>query len=57
MLNIIFDRKYISTKRVLITRQLKYSKFLNLIIFLSLYLRIPLPDNLIFSGPHNRLYQ
>ena len=55
MLNIIFDRKYISTKRVLITRQLKYSKFLNLIIFLSLYLRIPLPDNLIFSGPHKRL--
>ncbi len=55
MLNIIFDRKYLSPKRVLITKQLKYSKFLNFITFLSLFLRIPLPDNLIFSGPHKRL--
>ena len=55
MINIFYHPDYIKKRRIFLTRQLKYSKFLSAAIYLSYKLHLPLPKNFIFSGPHQRM--
>jgi len=54
MFNIFFNPNYAKTDKVFLTRNLKYSKFLDLINLVSYKLKIPVSDNFIFSGPNKR---
>jgi hypothetical protein len=55
VLNIFFDIKYIKTKKVLLTKSIRYSKLINLLIEIGNILKTPIPEQLIFSGPHKRM--
>lgn len=55
MLNIFFDINYIKTKKVLLTKSIRHSKLINLLIEISNILKIPIPEKFIFSGPHKRM--
>ena len=55
MLNIFFDINYIKTKKVFLTKNIRYSKLINLIINIGNIFKIPIPRQFIFSGPHKRM--
>ena len=55
MLNIFFDINYIKTKKVFLTKNIRYSKLINFIINFGNTFKIPIPKQFIFSGPHNRM--
>lgn len=55
MLNIFYNPIYIKKKKVFITKHLKYSKLINLIINFCYFFNIPIHENLIESGPHKRM--
>ena len=55
MLNIFFDINYIKTKKVFLTKNIRYSKLINLIIDIGNIFKIPIPKQFIFSGPHKRM--
>tara|TARA_A100001011_G_scaffold51538_2_gene49601 strand:+ start:14884 stop:15885 length:1002 start_codon:yes stop_codon:yes gene_type:complete len=55
VLNIFFDINYIKTKKVFLTRSLRHSKFINLIINSGNIFKIPISERFIFSGPHKRM--
>ena len=51
MINIFYDPNYSKTKKTLFTKKLKYSSVVQWINLTFLKLRIPINENLIFSGP------
>ena len=52
MFTIYYHPRYWRRKRIFLTRNIKYSKFLTLFEYISWKLKKPLPDNFIYSGPH-----
>ena len=54
MFNIFYNLNYSKKEKVFLTKNLKHSKLLNLINFASYNLKIPISNNLIFSGPNKR---
>jgi len=54
-INIFYNPKYIKTKKVFITKQLKHSKLVNLIINFCYLFNMTISENLIQSGPHKRM--
>jgi len=57
MLNVFYNPDYFirSQKRILLTRQIQFSIFLNLLISIFYKFNLPYPKNLIFSGPQMRM--
>lgn len=57
MINIFFNPSYFlqSQKKVLLTRSFRYSVFYNLYVQYMYRLNRPINENLIYSGPHNRI--
>ncbi len=55
MINIFYDPNYSKTKKTLFTKKLKYSSVVQWINLTFLKLRIPINENLIFSGPQKRI--
>ena len=55
MINIFYDPNYSKTKKTLFTKKLKYSSVVQWINLTFLKLRIPINENLIFSGPQKRM--
>ncbi len=51
MITILYHPKYWRNKRIFLTKKFKYSKVKTLFEFFSWKFKIPLPDNLITSGP------
>ena len=54
MFNIFYDPNYSKIEKVFFTTQLKYSRFLDFIFYISYKLLIPVPNNFIHSGPLKR---
>ena len=55
MINIFYNTNYIKSKKVLLTRHLKHSILINLIIDCCYFLNIPIMESFIQSGPHKRM--
>ena len=55
MLNIFFDINYIKTKKVFLTKSLRHSKLINLLLNFGNTFNKPIPQQFIFSGPHKRM--
>ncbi len=55
MINIFYNPIYIKSKKVFLTKRLKHSKLVNLLINLSYFFNTPIHENLIQSGPHKRM--
>ena len=55
MINIFYDPSYSKTKKTLFTKKLKYSAVVQWLNLTFLNLRIPINENLIFSGPQKRI--
>ena len=55
MINIYYDINYIKTKKVFVTSKFRYSVFLNVLITIYNFLKRPMPEKYIFTGPHKRI--
>ena len=57
MLNVFYNPDYFKRiqKKIILTRKIKYSIFLDLLISLFYRFNLPYPKNLIFSGPQMRM--
>ena len=55
VLNIFFDINYIKSKKVFLTKSLKHSKLINLLLNFGDTFNKPIPQQFIFSGPHKRM--
>lgn len=54
MINIFYHPVYFKTKKVFVTKQFKYSILYNLLVDFYYFFNIPIPNNLITSGPQQR---
>lgn len=54
MINIFYHFSYTKKKRILFTKQLKYSKLVEPFFYFSYRLSMPVSSNLLFSGPEKR---
>lgn len=55
MLNIFYNPIYIKQKKVILTKHLKHSIFLNYLISINYFLNRPINEKYIQSGPHKRM--
>ncbi len=55
MINIFYNPNYIKTKKVLITKNFKYSILYNFLIDIAYFFNFSISDNLLSSGPHKRM--
>lgn len=55
MLNIFYNPIYIKQKKVILTKQLKHSIFINYLIDLLYFFNLPINEKYIQSGPHKRM--
>lgn len=51
MVTVLYHPKYWRNKRIFLTKKIKYSKVKSLLEFFSWKFKIPLPNNLVTSGP------